>query len=44
VGLGAYLGSFVLSFVAPVVALVVCGAVALYYAFDQATVTNEAPT
>ena len=43
-GLGAYLGAFVLSFVAPLVALVVCGIVALYYAFDQATVASEAPT
>ena len=44
VGLGAYLGAFVLSFVSPLVALVVCGIVALYYAFDQATVASEAPT
>src|SRR5215831_710727 len=43
VGLGAYVGAFVLSFVAPGAALAVCGLVALYYAFDQATVTSEAP-
>jgi uncharacterized membrane protein len=44
IGLGAYLGAFGLSFVSPVAALVVCGVVALYYAFDQATVASEAPT
>jgi len=44
VGLGGYLGAFGLSFVSPVAALVVCGVVALYYAFDQATVASEAPT
>jgi TMEM175 potassium channel family protein len=38
VGLGAYLGSLALAFAVPLAALVVCGFVALYYAFDQATV------
>src|SRR4051794_21767643 len=44
IGLGAYLGALVLSFFVPVAALAVHGAMALYYAFDQATVASEAAT
>jgi uncharacterized membrane protein len=43
IGLGAYGGALVLSFFAPVAALVLHGATALYYAFDQASVATDAP-
>jgi len=42
VGLGAYLGALGLSFVVPYAALAVHAIMALYYAFDQATVASEA--
>jgi uncharacterized membrane protein len=42
IGLGAYGGAFVLSFFAPIAALAVQGAMALYYAFDQASVAIDA--
>jgi uncharacterized membrane protein len=42
IGLGAYFGALLVSFVAPVVALAVHALMALYYAFDQATVQSEA--
>ena len=42
VGLGAYLGALGLSFVVPYAALAVHAVMALYYAFDQATVASEA--
>jgi len=41
-GLGAYSIAFALSFVVPAAALVVQGVMALYYAFDQATVASDA--
>jgi uncharacterized membrane protein len=41
IGLGAYGGALVLSFFVPVAALAVHAAMALYYAFDQATVGGE---
>jgi len=44
IGLGAYFGALVLSFFVPVAALAVHAAMALYYAFDQATVSNEVTT
>jgi hypothetical protein len=44
IGFGAYSVAFALSFVVPVAALVVQGAMALYYAFDQATVASDAAT
>jgi predicted MFS family arabinose efflux permease len=42
IGLGAYLGALVLSLFVPLAALFVHAAMALYYAFDQATVSNDA--
>jgi uncharacterized membrane protein len=44
VGLGAYAGALVLSWFVPVAALAVHAAMALYYAFDQATVSSDAAT
>jgi TMEM175 potassium channel family protein len=43
-GLGAYAGALVLSWFVPVAALAVHAAMALYYAFDQATVSSDAPS
>jgi uncharacterized membrane protein len=43
-GLGAYAGALVLSWFVPVAALAVHAAMALYYAFDQATVSSDTST
>ena len=42
IGLGAYAGALVLSWFVPVAALAVHAAMALYYAFDQASVAGDA--
>jgi hypothetical protein len=43
VGLAAYSVAFALSWVSPPLALTVHAVMALYYAFDQASVTRAAP-
>jgi uncharacterized membrane protein len=40
-GLGVYVAAFVLAWVSPPLSVALCGAMALYYAFDQASVLTQ---